>query len=126
MRIKTVVFIPTKLGQNIESGKTSKFEWTLNHIRIEKIIAAPIWATKLFLEVSVLLDVRHCAKLQSCAIYRKTNDATSRKWQKPQFHTQFGALKFFPWVLPLLVVRKCSKLSSYAISRKTNEPNLKK
>ena len=62
--------------------KKSKFEWTLDNIRIEKIIYAPIWATKSLLEVSALLDVRHCANLQSCAISRKTNDATL-KWQKP-------------------------------------------
>ena len=55
----------------------------LNGIRIEKIILTPIWATKLFLEVSALPNVRHCPKLQSCAISRKTNDATLRKWQKP-------------------------------------------
>ena len=29
--------------------KTSKFEWTLDNIRIEKIILASIWATKSFL-----------------------------------------------------------------------------
>ena len=28
--------------------KTSKFEWTLDNIRIEKIISASIWATKFF------------------------------------------------------------------------------
>ena len=55
---------------------TSKFEWTLDNIRIEKIILASIWATKLFLEVSALIDIRHCLKLQS----RKTNDGTFRKW----------------------------------------------
>ena len=37
---------------------------------------------KFFLEVSVLLEVRRCPKLQSCAISRKTNDANLRKWQK--------------------------------------------
>ena len=31
----------SKLKQAI---KTSKFEWTLDNIRIEKIILAPIWA----------------------------------------------------------------------------------
>ena len=61
--------------------KTSKFEWTLDDIRIEKIISVPILATKFFLEVSSLLDARHCTKPQSCAISRKTNDATLRKWQ---------------------------------------------
>ena len=32
-----------------------------------------------FFEVSALLDVRHCPKLQSCKISRKTNDTTLRK-----------------------------------------------
>ena len=32
-----------------------------------------------FWEVSALLDVRHCPKLQSCAISRKSNDTTLRK-----------------------------------------------
>ena len=60
------------------------FEWTLDDIRIEKIISAPIWATIFFffLEVLFLVGVRHCPKLQSWAIARKTNDATLRKWQK--------------------------------------------
>ena len=52
-------------------------------IRTEKIFSVPIWATKIVLEVSALLDVRHYLKLQSCAILSKTNDATLRKWQKP-------------------------------------------
>ena len=52
-------------------------------IRIEKIFSVPIWATKCFLDVSALSDVRHYPKLQSCAILSKTNDATLRKWQKP-------------------------------------------
>ena len=59
--------------------KISQSEWTLNNIRIEKIILAPIWATKTFLEVLALPDVRHCPKLQSCTISTKTNDATLRK-----------------------------------------------
>ena len=41
----------------------ASFEWTLDDIRIEKIISAPIWAT-----------IR-CPKLQSCAISRKTSTA---------------------------------------------------
>ena len=45
--------------------KTSKFEWMLDDIRIEKIVLAPIWVTKLLLEVSALPDVRNCPKLQS-------------------------------------------------------------
>ena len=62
---------------------TSKFEWMLDDIRIEKIILVPIWATNFF-EVSALPDVRHCLKLQSCAISRDTNnDAILKKCQKP-------------------------------------------
>ena len=57
--------------------KTSKFEWTLNDIRIKKDHFGPQFG-----EVSALLDVKHCPKQQSCAISRKTNDATLRKWQK--------------------------------------------
>ena len=88
----------------------------LHDFRIEKIIYAAICAANFFLEVSTVLYVRHCPKLQSCAISSKTNDAILRKCQNP----------FFSWVLLLLVVRKCSKLSCSAISRKSNEPNLKK
>ena len=33
--------------------KTSKFEWMLRDIRIEKIISAPIWATKIFFGSSI-------------------------------------------------------------------------
>ena len=36
----------------------------------------------LFFEVSFLLDVRHCPKLQSCVISRKVNDTIMRKWRK--------------------------------------------
>ena len=47
----------------------SKFEWMLDNIRIEKIILATIWATEFFFfffffEISALLDVRQCPKLQ--------------------------------------------------------------
>ena len=35
-----------------------------------------------FKEVSALLDIRHCPKLKSCAISRKSYDTTLRKWQK--------------------------------------------
>lgn len=54
-----------------------------NDIRIEKIISARILGQLgpnldrkiLFGGFPALLDVRHCLKLQSCAVYRKTNDA---------------------------------------------------
>ena len=100
---------------------TSKFKWTLNNNRIEKIILIPNVVTIFFFffEVSALL-VGHCPKIQSCAISRKTNDATLTKLPTSWFQTQ----NFFSWILTLLVVRQCSKLSSYAIFRKTNETNL--
>ena len=44
--------------------KTSKFDWMLNDIKIENIISVLIWVTN-YREVSALLDVRHCPKLQS-------------------------------------------------------------
>ena len=36
---KTIAFTSPNANNN-------KFEWTLDNIRIEKIISAPIWATK--------------------------------------------------------------------------------
>ena len=36
-----------------------------------------------FGDFTALLDVRHCPKLQSCTISRKTNDANLIQWQKP-------------------------------------------
>ena len=64
-----------------ELSKTSKFEWTLDNIRIEKIISAPIWLTeKFFSEVSALLDVRHCPKLQSCEYQGKLIPANTQRW----------------------------------------------
>ena len=65
------------------SKETSKFERTRNNIRTETIISAPIWSAHFFSEVSALLDVRHCPKLQSCAVSRKSNDVTLKKWQNP-------------------------------------------
>ena len=60
----------------------------VDNIRIEKIISAPISATKFLLEVRAQLDVRHCPNLQLWAISRKYNDSTLMKWQKPQFRIQ--------------------------------------
>ena len=64
--------------KDINFAVTSKFEWMLDDIRIENIVLASIWDTTFF-EVSLLLDVRHCPKLQFCAISRKYNNATLRK-----------------------------------------------
>ena len=78
-----------------EANKRNKFEWTLNIIRLEKIISAPMLAPKFFLEVSALEAVRHCPKLQSWAISGKTNDGILRKKQNAVskiFHEQMGEL----------------------------------
>ena len=96
--IITVILITGKTNAFLYFIKTSKFEWKLDDIRMEKIISATILATKYFLEVSALLDIRHYPKLQSCAISRKHNNATLRKWQK--------TLTFVSWVLPLLLFRQ--------------------
>ena len=64
--------------------KTSKLAWKIDNIRKGKVISAPIQTTKYFFEVSALLD-RHCPKLQSCAISRKTKDATLRNGKNPDF-----------------------------------------
>ena len=56
---------PDKLNPislNLPLIETSKFEWTLDDIRIQR----SFWSQ--FGEVSTLLDVSHCPKLHSCAI----------------------------------------------------------
>ena len=96
----------------------------LDNIRIEKIFPHQ-FVPQIFLEVSVLLDVRHCPKLQFCATFKLMMQPCQND-KNPNFRSNFWAPEIFSWVLPLLVVRQCSKLSSNAISRKTNKPNLKK
>ena len=46
------------------------------HFRPGLGLLDPNLGHKFFFEVSALLDVRHCSKLQSCTISRKSNDAT--------------------------------------------------
>ena len=60
----------------------------------------PIWAKKNFSEVSALRDVRHCPKLQSCAISIRTNDTNLGKWQKklisgPKFLKHLLKIRYF-------------------------------
>ena len=73
--------------------------------------SAQIWAPQFFFQFLPLLVVRHCSKLSSYAIYRKTNETNLRKWQKANFGPdfdllwpKFGPQKSFSWVLPLLDV----------------------
>ena len=75
-------------------GQTSKFECMLDNTRMEKIISVAI-CTTIFFEVSALLDVRHCPKLQSYAISRKTSDATWENGKNPNFGSNLGAQTFF-------------------------------
>ena len=112
--------------KNIKRIKTSTFKWMLNNIIIKKIISVPIWATKLFFEVSALLDMLDT--IPSCNLVQYQGKLMLQPWENfknPNFGPSLGP-PIFLWVLPLQVVRQCSRLSSYAISRKTNEPNLKK
>ena len=112
--------------KNIKRIKTSTFKWMLNNIVIKKIISVPIWATKLFFEVSALLDMLDT--IPSCNLVQYQGKLMLQPWENfknPNFGPSLGP-PIFLWVLPLQVVRQCSRLSSYAISRKTNEPNLKK
>ena len=112
--------------KNVKRIKTSTFKWMLNNIIIKKIISVPIWATKLFFEVSALLDMLDT--IPSCNLVQYQGKLMLQPWENfknPNFGPSLGP-PIFLWVLPLQVVRQCSRLSSYAISRKTNEPNLKK
>ena len=84
--------------QTMVFKKTSKFEWILDNIRIEKIIWPKFGPQNFVLDVLTLLDVRHCLKLQSCEILRKTNEPHLRKQQKTDFQPDFGL--FRPILVP--------------------------
>ena len=62
---------------------------------LENPILVQIWVFKaklghnFILEVSAQLDVRHCPKLQYCAISRKSNDENMRKWVPKFFFMSF-------------------------------------
>ena len=55
----------------------------------------PWFGPQIIFEVSALLDVRHCPKLQSCAISRKANDAYLKNGKNPYFEPNFGCPNFF-------------------------------
>ena len=100
-----------------DSVNLNKFEWVLNDIRIEKTIfflgfnstscnllqyqgklMMQPWKNdknthfgpNFFSWILPLLVVRHCSKLSSYAIWRKTNERNLRKWQKTNFGPDFG------------------------------------
>ena len=85
------------------SFKTSKFEWTLGNIGIEKIILVPIWSTKNFFGGCSLVSIKKLM-MQSWE-----ND------KNPNFRPNLGSQIFCLCVLALLVVKYFSKLSSCAI-----------
>ena len=111
-----ICFLDYRSTLDPQQLKTSKFEWMLDNIRIEKIILTPIWAINVFwrFQLYYVLDiVPNCTLVQ----YKE------KPWENgknPNLWPNFGPAKFFSWVLPVLVVRQCFKLSSYAISRKNN------
>ena len=82
--------------------------------------------TKLFSRVLPLLVVRHCFKLPSYTIYRRTNGANLRKGQKTYFRAQFWAPFGRGGGVSLLDVKHSRKLTSYAIARKTYDPESRK
>ena len=115
------------------SRKTNDANW--------RKFSAKYWVPKIFLWFLPLLVVRHCSKLSSYAMHRKTNEPNfprkivNQTWKNDE-KTNSGPnfvpfnpnlcpnfLFFFSCVLPLLDVRHCRKLSLYAISRKTYDPN---
>ena len=102
------VSVVSYVFNNILKGR-SKFKWTLNNIRIEKVISVPISVTKAFFEVSALLDVRHCPKLQSFVTSRKHNMQPWQNGKSPNFGPSLDPRKIFSWLLLLLIVRQCSK-----------------
>ena len=83
--------------------KTSKFEWTLDNIRIKKIILVPIWSTKSFFGGCNLVNIEKIM-MQPWENDKNTN-----------FGPNLGPKMFCLRVSAGLVYRLFSKLSSYAI-----------
>ena len=83
--------------------KTSKSEWTLGNIRIEKIILVPIWSTESFFGGCNLVNIKKLM-MQPWENDKNTN-----------FGPNLGPKMFCLRVSAGLVVRHFSNLSSYAI-----------
>ena len=94
--------------KNVASYHSMQFQGKLR-IKLEKmaenLVSGPIlsplvhiWASKHFLRMLPLLDVRHWCKLLLYAILRKTNEPNLRKWLKTWFWVQFRLIwpKFGP------------------------------
>ena len=92
----------------IKWDKTSKFEWMLNNIRIEKIILAPILATKHFLEVlTLLLDIVCCNLVQYQGKIMMQND------KNPNFGPSFFHGFYLYWYLALFqATTQCNYLEN--------------
>ena len=67
----------------------------LNNIRIEKINLAPIWATKFFLEVSALRNVRIVPSCNLVQYQAKLMMQPSENLKNPKFGPNLGAQIFF-------------------------------
>ena len=80
----------------------------------------------IYFDVSALLDVRHCPKLESCAISTKTNDANSKKMAKNLILDLIYASWALCFNLTSSVNRNHGQLSSCQISVKANDPFLRK
>ena len=113
---------------------------------LENLMSAPIWVCQaliwatvffiyffihfiylfIYFDVSALLDVRHCPKLESCAISTKTNDANSKKMAKNLILDLIYASWALFFNLTSSVNRNHGQLSSCQISEKANDPFLRK
>ena len=58
---------------------------------LEKLLG-PKMVPKIFFEVSALQDVRHCPKLQSCAISRKLMNQIWKNNEKHNFRPDLGPI----------------------------------
>ena len=110
---------------------------------MKNLISSPILARlpkfgppKSFLCLLPLVDIWHCCKLSSYAIWRKTDNPNSRKCRKTSFWAwfrsvgpKFGLPFFFFFFFENLassVTRWHGQLSSWTISEKTNDPIFRK
>ena len=71
-------------GENRQHYEPNLRKWQKNYFR------ARFWAPNFFSWIFLLLDVRHCCKLLSYAIWRKMFDPNSRKCRKPYFGSDLG------------------------------------
>ena len=71
----------------------------LNNIRIEKINLAPIWATKFFLEVSALQNVRIVSSCNLVQYQAKLIMQLSENGKNPNFELNLGFTSTGSWTM---------------------------